>query len=219
MIYSRYHQAKQNSLAIDPRQLISNKQLDIILQALPHGWFLPVSPGTKFVTVGGAIANDVHGKNHHVGGTFGMYVKKMALLRSDNSIIEVSPEKETALFNATIGGLGLTGVILWADIQLKAVKNGFFDGEFIKFSCLDEFFEINKESGNNFEYTVSWLDCVSKGENFGRGIYMRANHCQKDNIELPREPLKLPLAVPIDFPSWTLNKYSIKAFNPVSSAL
>lgn len=186
---------------------------DILNVALPKGWFLPVSPGTKYVTVGGAIANDVHGKNHHVAGTFGCYVKKMAILRSDNKILEVSPEKEIELFKATIGGLGLTGIILWADIQLKAVQNGFFDGEFIKFTGLDEFFEINKESGKRFDYTVAWLDCASNGDNFGRGIYMRANHSQKDRSMLPKNPMKIPLMVPFDFPSFTLNKYTIKAFN------
>ena len=186
---------------------------DILDVALPKGWFLPVSPGTKFVTVGGAIANDVHGKNHHVAGTFGCYVKKMALLRSDNKIYEISPNKEIELYKATIGGLGLTGIILWADIQLVSVKSGFFDGEFIKFSSLDEFFEINKESGKKFDYTVSWLDCASQGENFGRGIYMRANHSQKDFSELPKDPIKLPLIVPFNFPSWTLNNFTVKAFN------
>src|SRR5579875_183644 len=114
--------------------------LDVMV---PRGWFLPVSPGTKFVSVGGAIANDIHGKNHHAGGTFGCHVVRLKLLRSDGQRLTCSREENPELFAATIGGLGLTGVILWAEFRLKRIVNPYIDADNIRFTSLKEFFELS----------------------------------------------------------------------------
>jgi FAD/FMN-containing dehydrogenase len=185
---------------------------EIIEVFLPRGYFVPVTPGTKFVTVGGAIANDVHGKNHHHVGTFGRFVKSLALLRSTGEIIECSPELNRELFAATIGGLGLTGLILWADVQLLSVPGPYIDEELVRFDCLDRFFEIEKSS-IEFEYTVAWMDCVTTGKNLGRGIFIRGNHSNR-----PADPdftvsTKPRFTVPLEAPNWTLNRFSISTFN------
>jgi FAD/FMN-containing dehydrogenase len=186
---------------------------DILEVMVPRGWFLPVTPGTKFVSVGGAIANNIHGKNHHRGGTFGCHVERFKLLRSNGERLTCSPEENPELFNATIGGLGLTGLILWAEIRLKPIVNPYIDMDHIKFASLDEFFEISAESDADFEYTMSWVDILVGGENLCRGIFMRGNHNQER--ALAQKPLKkpLPLAVPVDFPSFVLNTLTVKTFN------
>src|SRR6266436_2330868 len=136
---------------------------DILDVFLSKGWFLPVTPGTRFVTVGGAIANDVHGKNHHCAGSFGCHVRGFELMRSDAGSVICSREQNTDLFEATIGGLGLTGLILWAEIQLKRVSGPWIDCEEIRFERLQEFFELSAQSDETHEYTVAWLDCLSSG--------------------------------------------------------
>jgi FAD/FMN-containing dehydrogenase len=186
---------------------------EILEVMVPRGWFLPVTPGTKFVSVGGAIANDIHGKNHHRGGTFGCHVTCFELLRSNGERLLCSPEQNSELFRATIGGLGLTGLILWAEFRLKPIVNPYIDMEHIRFSSLDEFFAISAESDADYEYTMSWVDILIGGENLCRGIFMRGNHNQ--SRELAEKPMKkrLPLAVPIDFPPFVLNSLTVRAFN------
>ena len=143
---------------------------------LPANWFLPVTPGTQFVTVGGAIANDVHGKNHHRAGSFGCHLERFELLRSDRGKVLCSRECNRDLFEATIGGLGLTGLILWAEFQLKRVSGPLIDCEKLRFETLEEFFELSASSDKDYEYTVAWLDCMSTGNKRGRGIFLRGNH-------------------------------------------
>jgi FAD/FMN-containing dehydrogenase len=186
---------------------------DILDVMVPRGWFLPVSPGTKFVSAGGAIANDIHGKNHHRAGTFGCHVTRFELLRSNGERLLCSPEQHSELFRATIGGLGLTGLILWAEFRMKPIVNPYIDVDHIRFESLDEFFELSAESDADFEYTVSWVDLLIGGDNLCRGIFTRGNHNQ--NRSLAAKPLKkrLPLAVPINFPSFVLNPLTVKAFN------
>ncbi len=186
---------------------------DILEVMVPRGWFLPVSPGTKFVSVGGAIANDIHGKNHHSGGTFGCHVTRLKLLRSDGQRMLCSPEENKGLFEATIGGLGLTGLILWAEFQLKRIVNPYLDTDHIRFTSLEEFFEISAESDKDFEYSVSWVDLLIGGEALCRGNFSRGNHNQ--DPELARKPLKkpLPLAVPFNLPQFVLNRFTIRSFN------
>src|SRR5271155_5693449 len=125
--------------------------------AVPHGFFLPVSPGTKYVTLGGAIANDIHGKNHHVAGTFGRHVTQFELVRSDGSHKLCSPTENADLYAATIGGLGLTGLISWATLQLKPIVSRMIDYEGIQFHGIDEFLDLTEQS-KDIEYTVSWVD-------------------------------------------------------------
>jgi FAD/FMN-containing dehydrogenase len=183
---------------------------DIIEVFLPRGWFLPVTPGTSFVTVGGAIANDVHGKNHHWAGTFGAHVRQLALHRSDSGLIVCSSSENPDLLHATIGGLGLTGVIAWADIQLKRVDGPWMTTESIPFSSLNSFLELSHESNDRFEYTVAWVDCFSGKK--ARGIFFRGNHATDCRQKFrPKRGPKLPFALP----AWVLNRWSVRAFNDV----
>jgi len=181
---------------------------DVIDVFLPKGWFLPVTPGTRFVTVGGAIANDVHGKNHHCAGTFGAHVHQVALHRSDNGLMFCSSRENPEMLRATIGGLGLTGIIAWADVQLKRVAGPWINAQSIPFESLKTFLDLSHESNDLFEYTVAWIDCFS-GRN-ARGIFFRGNHspeCQKKFH--PKRGPKLPF----ELPGWILNRYSVRAFN------
>ena len=185
---------------------------DILKLIVPKGWFLPTTPGTKFVTLGGAIANDIHGKNHHMAGTFGCHVKAFELLRSDGTRSHCTRRKNTDLFKATIGGLGLTGLITWAEIKLKKVNNSWMETESIKFEGIEEFLELSKESDKDWEYTVSWIDCVTRGKGMGRGIFMRGNH--SPGSVMSRKVHRNPkISAPFDCPSIILNSFSIKAFN------
>lgn len=184
----------------------------IIQQFLPTNWFLPVTPGTQFVTVGGAIANDVHGKNHHRAGSFGCHVRRFELRRSDVGRIICSAEENDDLFRATIGGLGLTGLILWAEIQLKRVSSPWIQCENTVFERLDQFFELSAASDQDYEYTVAWVDCLSRGRNRGRGIFMRGNHAPAESSHLQTLP-KLPSLPAFTAPQALINRLSIHAFN------
>lgn len=183
---------------------------EILDFTVPKGWFVPVTPGTKHVSVGGAIANDVHGKNHHVAGTFGRYVPRLGLLRSNGEELICSSDGNPELYSATIGGLGLTGLILWAEIQLKPVNGALIAMDSLKFRNLEEFFEISREADSTHEYTVAWLDTLATGRSFGRGIFMRGRHSKVRAEARKRAP---KLAVPIDFPGWVLNPLTVRAFN------
>lgn len=179
---------------------------EILNLIVPAGWFLPVTPGTKYVSVGGCIANDVHGKNHHGHGTFGCHVTQFELLRSDGKRIHCSPQENDAYYRATIGGLGLTGLILWAEIKLKKIKNSLIDAEYIKFSSLQDFFALCRDSDKAFEYTVAWFDCFSTG----RGIFIRGNHAKEGETVLSaRRKIKIPFS----FPSIVLNPLTMRLFN------
>ena len=181
---------------------------DIIAVFLPKGWFLPVTPGTQFVTVGGAIANDVHGKNHHCAGTFGAHVRQLGLHRSNDGLVVCSPKENPQMFRATIGGLGLTGVIAWADIQLRRVAGPWIDADLVPFDSLSAFLDLTRGSDGKFEYTVAWLDCFA-GKN-PRGIFFRGNHsAETERRPRPKRGPKLPFALP----AWLLNRYTVKAFN------
>jgi FAD/FMN-containing dehydrogenase len=185
---------------------------DLLEYTVPRGWFVQVTPGTKYVTLGGMIANDVHGKNHHRVGTFGCHVNCFELLRSDGSRLICSPNQNAELFTATIGGLGLTGLITWAEIRLKKIQGPYIDTESIRFDSLAEFFELSQDSDSAWEYTVAWIDSLAKGKRLGRGLFMRGNHSATPGPDkLPS--IKQKLTIPIDAPSYLLNKYSIKLFN------
>ncbi|HEX2914207.1 MAG TPA: FAD-binding oxidoreductase [Chloroflexia bacterium] len=186
---------------------------EILEVVVPRGWFLPVTPGTKFVTIGGAIANDVHGKNHHVAGTFGCHVTQFELLRSNGQRLLCSPTENADLYAATIGGLGLTGLILWAEFKLQPIENSLIDKEQIKFHNLEEFFELADVSDRDFDYTVSFIDCLATGKNLGRGLFMRGNHDRSRYRSSMVPKKKLPLKAPFDTPSVLLNKLTLTAFN------
>ncbi|GJL55723.1 MAG: FAD-linked oxidase [Nitrospirales bacterium] len=188
---------------------------DILDNFVPQGWFLPVTPGTKHVSIGGAIANDVHGKNHHKAGTFGCHVRTVELLRSTGERITCSPHHHSELFRATIGGLGLTGLIVWADIQLKPITSPLIDKERIRFSGLDEFFDLSNQSNTSFEYTVGWIDCLANQQHTGRGVFIRGNHCADNAQSLTHIPRRTTLTVPFHLPSAVLHSGVIKIFNRV----
>jgi FAD/FMN-containing dehydrogenase len=183
--------------------------LDIIV---PKGWFLPVTPGTKFITVGGAIANDVHGKNHHVAGTFGCFVTRFELLRSNGDRIECEADEPEGLFQATIGGLGLTGLITWAEFRLQRIQNPFLDVENVRFQHLSAFFELARDADASFDYTVSWIDCLATGSRLGRGLLMRGNRTPGDR-DLPASNSPRKLVMPFHAPAIALNSWTVKAFN------
>jgi FAD/FMN-containing dehydrogenase len=178
--------------------------------AVPRGFFLPVSPGTKYVTLGGAIANDIHSKNHHVGGTFGCHVPCFELVRSDGTRMLCSATENPDYYEATIGGLGLTGMITWAQLRLKPIVSRNIDYQGIQFHGIDEFLSLTEQS-KNVEYTVSWVDVTSTGKNLARGIFMQGDHSQ---VPAPLKISKKPkLTFPIELPGFMLNRYSVAAFN------
>jgi len=183
---------------------------EILDFAVPRGWFLPVSPGTKYVTVGGAIANDIHGKNHHVAGTFGLHIPRFELVRSDGTLVVCSPTENPEWYAATIGGLGLTGLISWAELQLRPIVSRRIRYRSTKFVGLDEFLALSQASAHK-EYAVAWIDCVAQGRNFARGIFMQGEH---DENPGPLTPLAKPkLTLPVDLPEFALSRFSVGAFN------
>lgn len=179
--------------------------------SIPKGWFVAVTPGTKYVTVGGAVANDVHGKNHWNAGTFGCHVREFELLRSDQERLLCSPTSNPELFAATIGGLGLTGIITWVELQLHPVHNGYIDTENFQCGSLEHCLHLFETSRDAYEYRVAWIDCLASGNALGRSIFTRGNL----NTKLPNEPLSTPSQwyVPFSFPHGVLNGLSVKAFN------
>jgi FAD/FMN-containing dehydrogenase len=181
---------------------------DIQRLVVPRGWMLPVSPGTQVVSVGGAIANDVHGKNHHAVGSFGDHVTGLVLQRTDGEVIECGPTLRSDWLAATLGGVGLTGVIVSAEIQLRPVMGPWLDTETIPFDSLDQFFQLSEQSERGWEYTVSWIDCLA-GEQ-GRGLFMRGNHAASDAPAPPARPTRrVPLTPPVPL----INGLSLRAFN------
>lgn len=193
---------------------------EILDLVVPRGWFPPVTPGTKFVTLAGAIANDVHGKNHHAAGTLGRHVRRFELVRSDGERLTCSPVENHELFRATIAGMGLTGLMTWVEIQLLKVNNGYFRVETKKMRGLEDFFAYTDEASEKFDYTVCWVDSTSRGKDFGRGLYMMGNHAEpieglraKKSAGLFGLPFKP--TVPFTFPNGVLNRYTIGAFNSV----
>jgi len=194
---------------------------ELLAVIVPRGWFLPVSPGTQFVTLGGAIANDIHGKNHHHAGTFGRHVRRFELWRSDGTLSECSPDENAELFRATIGGLGLTGLITWVEIQLVGIASPYLQMERIRFRSLDEYLALEAESSADYEYTVSWVDCLRSGPT--RGLFQRANFLEDgaarsaggtdvSQDDRARKPWR-PLRVPFDLPSFAVNAAAVKLFN------
>ena len=196
--------------------------LDQLLAVIvPRGWFLPVSPGTQFVTLGGAVASDIHGKNHHRAGTFGCHVRRFELWRSDGSRRECSPDENAELFRATIGGMGLTGLITWVEIQLARIASPNLQMERIRFRSFDEYLALENESSADYEYTVSWVDCMQRGPM--RGLFQRANFTNAGTAPSPRDTIASKrgtageirrwLRVPFDMPSFALNSGVVKLFN------
>lgn len=191
----------------------SGVSLDACLKVIvPQGWFLPVTPGTRFVTVGGAVANDVHGKNHHRAGTFGRHVRAFELVRSSGEKLLCTPTSNEVLFRATIGGLGLTGLVTWVEFQLTPIQSCLIDCETIKTRDLDDTLETMAGSDKRFEYTVTWLDLLAKGGKLGRGIVIGGEHLQRPG-ELRGSLRNAALSVPFTAPAVVLSQPTISLFN------
>lgn len=186
---------------------------DVLNLIVKDGWFLPVTPGTKFITVAGAVANDVHGKNHHVAGCFGNHVRSLELLRSDGTRNICSSTQNRELFRATIGGLGLTGIITWVEFSLQKISSCFIDAVSIKLRNLDEFIECSTRSDGDFAYSVSWMDCLASGQSLGRGLMLLGNHAHGDRSADLRYKETSHLNLPFDLPMGLLNSQTVGAFN------
>ncbi len=184
---------------------------DLLRLVVPKGWFVSTTPGTRFVTLGGALANDVHGKNHHSAGSFGRNVRSFGLLRSDRGPVTVAPESEPALFSSTVGGLGLTGVVEWIELQLVRIGGAYLEVETIPYDRLDAFWELAEESVNRYEHTVAWIDCTSRGDNSGRGIFSRANWIADGVYDVHDD--RSWKRIPLEAPGVALNRLTVSAFN------
>ena len=189
--------------------------LDIFV---PRGWFPPVTPGTKHITVGGAIAADVHGKNHHVEGSFCRHVESLRLMLPSGETVECSREENKELFEITCGGMGLTGLILSASFKLRPIESAYIREETILARNLDEIMGLFEES-TDWTYSVAWIDCLAKGMDLGRSVMMRGEHAGKADLDAKRSvaPLKLKgglnLTVPFNMPSFSLNNLTVSVFN------
>lgn len=195
---------------------------DIQRLFVPRGWMLPVTPGTLLITVGGAIANDVHGKNHHAVGSFGDHVLRLTLARTDGEVLQLDWSTAPELMSATVGGLGLTGVVVSAELQLRRVGSPWLQTETLSYQGLGEFFELADASEQDWEHTVSWIDCLS-GPSL-RGIFMRGNHLSQAQAETrpslravldaqQRTASGKALAMPFLPPVSLVNGLSLKPFN------
>jgi len=181
---------------------------DIQQLVIPRGWVLPVTPGTQLVTVGGAVANDVHGKNHHVLGTFGNHLLRIKMVRTTGEVIECGPQLLPDWFSATVGGLGLTGVIVEVEIQLRRVASPWLATETIPYFNLNEFFQVADSSNAAWEHTVAWIDCIRNSG--GRGLFMRANPIEADDRTAPKGR---SLTVPFVAPTSLVNRLTLRPFN------
>lgn len=184
--------------------------LDQLLDFLvPRGWFLPVTPGTRFVTVGGAVASDVHGKNHHLHGCFSEYVDELLLGLGDGSLLTCSRSEHAELFHATCGGMGLTGLIVEVALRLTPIRSAYVNQTTFKTANLEDALQ-GFESQRQRTYSVAWIDCLARGAELGRSVLMVGEHALDGPLQLPRQRR---LAVPLDMPAALLNHASMQAFN------
>ncbi len=196
---------------------------DLIDIYLPRGWFVPVTPGTRFVTIGGMVAADVHGKNHHVHGSFGQHVLWLDLALADGSIRRCSQDENADLFHATIGGMGLTGIILAVAFHLRPVETDLVHQTLLKAGDLDEVMDLF-EAHAGATYSVAWIDCLATGRNLGRSLLMTGEHLRAEDLPASRgkrafgDRKRSRLSVPMDLPGFALNRFSVSAFNALYHA-
>lgn len=200
--------------------LESGITLDEIISTFAHrGWFPAVVPGTKFVTVGGAIAADIHGKNHHRDGSFCNFVKSFTVITASGERVKCSRELNSDLFWATVGGMGLTGIIADVHLTLKPIESVYVGKTEIKAKNLDHVMSLFDEHEKNYQYSVAWIDCLARGKDIGRSILMVGNSVSKDDERLKHldNPLsikqKKQIKIPLDSPDWLLNSFTMGTFN------
>ncbi len=196
-------------------QVGAGASLDQLLaECIPQGWFLPVTPGTRQVTIGGAIAADVHGKNHHVDGSFARHVLAMRIV-TPTGVATISPEEDGELFWATMGGLGLTGVVASITLKLLKIDTDQVVVDTQRFANLDEVMSEMTEGDADYRYSVAWVDCMTRGANLGRAVLTRGDHARASDVDSVslRAPTAARLKVPFDAPSGLLNPWTIRAFN------
>lgn len=182
---------------------------EILESYVPRGWFLKITPGTKLITVGGAIASDIHGKNHHVEGCFSECVQEFEIMLADDEVVTCSKDATPELFKATCGGMGLTGVILDAKIYLKKINSQYIDQTTIKTKNLKETFDAFEEYSDK-PYSVAWIDCLAKGDKIGKCLLMVGDFRDDGRLDYKK---KSQLSIPFNFPSFALNNWSVRAFN------
>ena len=191
---------------------------------VPRGWFVPVTPGTRFVTIGGAIASDIHGKNHHqsdaFGGSFGNHVVSLTLLLADTSVVEIGPDRDPALFWATVGGMGLTGVIVSATFRLIPIETSRMAVDTYRIGNLDELMAQMSDTEAAVRYSVAWLDLLATGRHLGRGVLTNGDHATREQFGDDREPLaynarQLIGVPPVIPPRGVINPLTVRAFNEV----
>ncbi|MEQ9459925.1 MAG: FAD-binding oxidoreductase [Phycisphaeraceae bacterium] len=192
---------------------------EIIDAFLPRGYFLPTTPGTKFVTLGGAIAADIHGKNHHIDGSFGSFITSLRLMLANGSILTCARDENPDVFAATLGGMGLTGIILSASLRLRRVPSAYYQVAYRRASNLDAALELFDRTDTEYPYSVAWIDCLGKGSSLGRSVLMLGRDAQPTDLpdRLRDTPYQIrkqrTKSVPFDFPAIALNSWSVKAFN------
>lgn len=180
---------------------------------LPRGFYSPVTPGTQFITLGGMVAADVHGKNHHVAGTFGRHVRALKLRVADGRIVKCSRDNDSDLFRATLGGMGLTGHVLEVECALERVPSAWVLQESERIPDIDRFVEALKQSARGWPHTMGWIDCLSRGRALGRGILLRGRWAGAEEAPRPFRPLPDRPAMPFVLPEWVVNPLSVRAFN------
>ncbi len=205
-------------LAFDPATGVIRAEAGFSLVELnrlfmPRGWFSPVTPGTKFVTLGGMVASDVHGKNHHVEGCFGAHVRALRMRLADDSVVECGPDREPELFDATVGGMGLTGHILEVEFTLQRIPTSFIHMESERVPTIDEFLAALGRAAPAFPMTMGWIDCLNRGRSMGRGILMAGRWATPDEVGARTLRAAKPITFPVDLPNFAINDLTVKAFN------
>lgn len=193
---------------------------DLLAILVPRGWFVPVTPGTRFVTIGGAIASDIHGKNHHLEGSFGNHVTRLRLMLADTSIVDIGPDRDPELFWATVGGMGLTGIIVDATFRLIPIETSRISVQTRRLGHIDDVMALMAESDHDFRYSVAWLDLLARGKHLGRGVLTNGEHARLDELDARaaaaplayagRQLVDLPPVVPSP---GVINRLSVTAFN------
>jgi len=205
-------------LAFDPATGLLRAEAGLSLREinrlfLPRGWFTPVTPGTHFVSLGGMVASDVHGKNHHRAGCFGEHVMALRMRLADGRLVECGPDREAELFWATVGGMGLTGHILEVEVPLTRVPSPWIEAESERIPNIESFIEALKTAGRDWPFTVGWIDCLSRGRAMGRGILIRGRFADPAGVPAKSPRQRRRLSVPCVCPGWLLSRWSVRLFN------